>query len=315
MRRWYFRTIRTYVAAIINFFKDLEIQTTDSAGNVVSVNVPIAYISKEKSQMFQDVSDFQHLTGNTNVLPRGVVSLISMQRDDTRQTNRNIKTNRIRKDSVIEYTYNSVSYSFIFNVKLYCRGMNEASMLVEEIAPKFNPNCSIDVYDTDNLDTPTRLPIRLIDLAIEEFDPLSETSSNIFTVDCTCQLEGQLYAPIQMTSPVNNFGINLYKNDSFVAGFDSNTGWFEEKINDIIIKGFDKKSLQRGVNTLELVYRTTADDDVSFKWSVEQGDAIIRKTDRNKIEVTVDGKFVDITCVVSSGILKRTITRTFVIDD
>lgn len=314
MKKWYFRTIRTYVAAVLDYFKGLETQTTDQAGNTLTKTVPFMYVSKEKSAMFEMVSNTQHRTGNVNIIPRGTISLISIQKDDTRQTNRNTKTNRVKKDDTIQYSYNSVSYTFIFEVKIICRGMNEATMLVEEIAPRFNPNCSLAVYDVDNLDEPTRLPFRLLDISIEEFEPMDETSMNLFIVDCTCQLEGQLYAPIENAKAIDKIKVNLYKEDKRVAGFDENTGFFEEVLNEVKIEGFDKNTLVKGVNTITLAYNVTHVDDLEFNWVIDQGDAVIREQSRNIVTISATGKFIDISCHITGKDIDQTYSRTFVVD-
>lgn len=313
MRRWYFRTIRTYTQALMNFFKNLEVLDIDTAGNFITTNVPFAIVSKEKSDMYADISNEQHLTGNVNILPRGVMSLISIQRADQRQTNRNLKINKARKDNTIEFSYNSVAYSFIYEIKIYCRGMNEACMLLEEIAPRFNPNCSIDVFDTENLPEPTRVPIKLVDINISEYEPMAETTANIFIVDCTVQLEGQLYSPITTTDAVKHLGINLYKNDTKVSGFDFDTGFFEHT-NPFQIKGFNRTTLVRGTNVVEVLYDVESVDNLEFLWSVEQGDGIIRQEDGAKIVLSAGGKFIDISCKISNGIREQTIARTFIVE-
>lgn len=308
--------MRTYVASLLNFFKGVEVQYTDQTGNIISSTVPVTYVSKEKSDIFQSVSNTQHLTGNVNILPRAVLSLISVQRDDTRQTNRNLKINRVRRDSKIEFAYNSVAYSFIFEYKIYCRGMNEATMLLEEIAPRFNPNCSLDVYDTDNLDEPTRVPVKLVDINIAEYEELSETSSNIFNVSCTVQLEGQLYSPINIVDAVNHLGINLYKETKHVSYYDFDSGFFEHS-TPFTVEGFNLSELKKGDNELEVLYKAETDENLSFEFTVDQGDCIIRETNRNKAKISCSGKFVSLSCVVRSrneldGV--KTVSRDFVVN-
>lgn len=310
MRKWHFRTIRTYVATLLNLFKGVEVQYKDEAGNVITSKVPVAYVSKEKSDIFRDATFLQQFTGNLNILPRAVLSLISVQKADERQTNRNLKINRVRKQKTIEFAYNSVAYSFMFEYKIYCRGMNEATMLLEEIAPRFNPICALDVYDTDNLDEPTRVPVKLVDINIAEYEPISETSANIFTVDCTVQLEGQLYSPINITNAVRHLGINLYKEDEKVSHYDLDTGFFENEYT-FYIDGFNLSELRRGDNILELEYRCETDKPLTFLWRVDYGDCVIRELDENRVKLSCDGKFVGISCSVGDV----TVSRDFVVTD
>jgi hypothetical protein len=124
----------------------------------------------------------QLLAGNTNTLPRGAIALSTMIKAEQRTTNKNLKIGKVKGENTFEYMYNSVPFEFTFELAIMCRGMNEAAMIIEQIAPKFNPTVNIDVWDAENLNEPTRIPVKLLDIGIEsnEYD---ELSSNIVTVN------------------------------------------------------------------------------------------------------------------------------------
>jgi hypothetical protein len=104
--------------------------------------------------------------------------------------------------------YNSVPYEFNYDLVFQCRGMNEASQIIEQIAPKFNPIVNIDIWDATNLDEPTRVPVRLLDISIESED-YDELSSNIITVVMGINLVGNLYPPIKSIPRIKEYEIYL----------------------------------------------------------------------------------------------------------
>lgn len=284
-------TIRKYTAVLLDIFNDLEIQYKDSNNVLHSANIPIKFSSIEKAKMLDEYSIDQIMTGNTNILPRASISLMSVQRSETRMSNKNVKINTVKKEDLFEFQYNSIPYQFMYQLTVQCRGMNEASMIIEQIAPKFNPTLNIDVYDGMNLNEPTRIPIKLLDFSID-FDEYSEISTNIVTVSCSLQLEGNLYPPIKTVDRIKDFKILLnerVQEDTFsrrvILGWDvDNEGALknEEIINvsnnipqiiDILCDSY----IKIGENKLFLVYEDKDNliNELTFSWEVLSGDATI----------------------------------------
>jgi len=205
-------TIRKYTAAILDFFNDFEIQYENSLGESISKPIPLKYNSREKAKILDEYTTEQLLSGNFSVLPRASLSLQSMSKAETRITNKNNKINQYKTDAIIEFSYNSVPYEFTFEITVQCRGMNEASQIIEQIAPKFNPTVNIDVWDVANLNEPTRIPVRLTDVQISSED-YEELSTNIFTISFTLSLMGNLYPPIKSQERVKEFKIMMNQVD------------------------------------------------------------------------------------------------------
>lgn len=201
-------TIRKYTAALLEFFNDIEITYKLSTGQTIDKHVPLTYSSREKSRILDDYSVEQILSGNKNVLPRANIAFTSMSKAEQRTTNKNNKINGFTSDSAMEFMYNSVPYTFNFDIVIQCRGMNEASQIVEQIVPKFNPTINIDVWDVSNLHEPTRVPVNLLDVSIEDND-YDELSSNIFTVTFGLSLTGNLYPPIKAMPRIKEFQMYL----------------------------------------------------------------------------------------------------------
>lgn len=284
-------TIRKYTAVMLDIFNDLEIQYKDSNSVLHSANIPVKFSSLEKAQMLDEYSIEQILSGNSNVLPRASLSLTAVQRSETRMSNKNVKINTVKKEDLFEFQYNSMPYQFMYQLTVQCRGMNEASMIIEQIAPKFNPTLNVDVYDGMNLNEPTRIPIKLLDFSID-FEEYNEISTNLVTVSCSLQLEGNLYPPIKTVDRIKDFKIlfnERVQEDTFsrrvIMGWDvDDEGLLKNEeiiipnnnvpeIIDILCNSY----IKIGENDLFLVYEDKDNliNELTFNWEILSGDATI----------------------------------------
>ena len=269
-------TINSYVGALLTFLRNIDISYIDENKNLITKNIPIMYTSKEKSDSLEFLNAQDIKTGNVNILPRGTLALVSIQKREEASLNRNIKVNKIRTDNKIEYSFNSVPYSFIFEFNIFCRGMNELASLIEIILPNFNPNLSLDIYDVANLDEPTRVPLKLMDVTFSEVDENSETSKNIWMLTFSMQMDGQLYQQIKTT--------NLLREYDMLTNVNKGYNYLESINNPIYSAFFKKNTLKKGENTIEVVFKSALDiPEISFEIS----DNIKFKQKSNKIVFTL----------------------------
>ena len=269
-------TINSYVGALLTFLRNIDISYIDENKNLITKNIPIMYTSKEKSDSLEFLNAEDIKTGNVNILPRGTLALVSIQKREEASLNRNIKVNKTRTDNKIEFSFNSVSYSFIFDFNIFCRGMNELASLIEIILPNFNPNLSLDIYDVANLDEPTRVPLKLMDVTFSEVDENSETSKNIWMLTFSMQMDGQLYQQIKTT--------NLLREYDMLTNVNRGYNYLECVNNPIYSAFFKKNTLKKGENTIEVVFKSALDiPEISFEIS----DNIKFKQKSNKIIFTL----------------------------
>lgn len=215
---YHHNTIRTYTGALLNLFNDLEIQYKNSAGEVTSKNIPVRFATKEKSKILDEYTTEQLTSGNYNVLPRANLSWSAMIKAEQRTTNKHVKINTKANDNTFEFLYNSVPYEFTYELNIMCRGMNEATMIIEQVACKFNPFINIDVYDATNLDEPTRIPVTLLDIGAEAAE-YEELSSNIINVSVGLSIKGNIYPPIKSIERIKEF--KMFLNESDEDGFNN----------------------------------------------------------------------------------------------
>jgi len=286
-------TIRKYTAAMLDLFNDLEIQYVDSNGTTRSRNIPIKYSSIEKHRELDNFSSEQLLSGNTNVLPRAALSLSTITKAEGRITNKNLKINTFSTETAFEYMYNSVPYEFTFELNFICRGMNEASQIIEQIAPKFNPAVNIDIWDASNLDEPTRIPVRMLDISFET-EEYEELSSNIVTLSVGLSLMGNLYPPIRTVERVRDF--KIYINQTNGQHFDKKSimGWDVQEdgslANETLTQVTDRTTyvptivdivstnvINIGQNNISVIYddKDNKLTELTFTWSVLTGNGVI----------------------------------------
>ena len=237
-------TIRTYVGAILNLFNDLEVQYKNSKGEISSRNVPVRFSSREKSSILDEHTVEQILSGNYNVLPRANLLWSAIVKSDNRTTNKHVKVNTKANEDNFEFLYNSVPYELMFELAIVCRGMNEATMIIEQIAAKFNPIVNIDVYDAINLNKPTRIPVTLLDIGIST-DGYEELSSNIITISCGLSVKGNIFPPIKTIERIKEFKM-------IISDIPENA----ENINQEHYKKivFDSEIIDKKVQNLEMSY-------------------------------------------------------------
>ena len=303
-------TINSYVGALLTFLRNIDISYSDENKNLITKNIPIMYTSKEKSDSLEFLNAEDIKTGNVNILPRGTLALVSIQKREEASLNRNIKVNKVRTDNKIEYSFNSVPYSFIFEFNIFCRGMNELASLIEIILPNFNPNLSLDIYDVANLDEPTRVPLKLMDVTFSEVDENSETSKNIWMLTFSMQMDGQLYQQIKTT--------NLLREYDMLTNVNKGYNYLECVNNPIYSAFFKKNTLKKGENTIEVVFKSALDiPEISFEIS----DNIKFKQKSNKIVFTLtddvlsklQNNFVLIKCNLKTASDSLSITNKFYI--
>ena len=303
-------TINSYVGALLTFLRNIDISYSDENKNLITKNIPIMYTSKEKSDSLEFLNAEDIKTGNVNILPRGTLALVSIQKREEASLNRNIKVNKVRTDNKIEYSFNSVPYSFIFEFNIFCRGMNELASLIEIILPNFNPNLSLDIYDVANLDEPTRVPLKLMDVTFSEVDENSETSKNIWMLTFSMQMDGQLYQQIKTT--------NLLREYDMLTNVNKGYNYLECVNNPIYSAFFKKNTLKKGENTIEVVFKSALDiPEISFEIS----DNIKFKQKSNKIMFTLtddvlsklQNNFVLIKCNLKTVSDSLSITNKFLV--
>ena len=304
-------TISLYTAALLSFLRKIKIEYLDENENLISKNIPIMYSSKEKARSLEFFKQEDFISGNVNLLPRGTLSLVSIQKREDALLNRNIKINKVNNNGSFEYSYNSVPFSFIYEFNIFCSGMSELTSLVEIIMPKFNPNLSLDVYDVANLDEPSRIPLKLMDVSFQEVDEFSETSKNIWNLTFSMQIDGNLYQNIKTINPLTE-----YK-----EAVNTQYTWFEQ-LNNTIYSAYFKNTKISNKNELQVIFKTAFDlpeikwslsNDIQFKTSKDKSKIYFDISDdiKKSLDSDENGKYIIASCSLKTNSDDYTVTNKF----
>lgn len=305
---YFHHTIRRYTSVLLDKLGEICVPYTDQEGNECTQTVPFVYGAREKFDILGTNSDEQILRGNLNVIPRGYIRMDVMNRDESRMLNKNIKINKFKHDFKQDYSYNSIPYNFTYTVEILCRGMNEATCIMEQLAVLFNPLVNFDVYDADNLDEPTRIPVKLLDcnVAIEDYE---ETSMNIATVTTSLELDGWLYPPIKSYERIKELllSTNGTRIDKEIYGWDVINTKIQEpyskadklkasekfrilnliNITETENVGTNPDVLIAGENTLKIDFNALEHVPVTFKVVSMSDNVIVDNIDSNVVTLSV----------------------------
>lgn len=213
----HYNMMRKYTLALLSTFNDIEVEYLAGDGvSTISKKIPIKFSSREKATILDSQTTQQLLSGNTNVLPRMSLVLSTIVKAEQRTTNKFTKHNVKEVNDDLTYNYNAVPYEFTYELVIQCRGMNEASMIIEQIAPRFNPNYTVRINEIPNSDEATSIPVSLLDISVET-EEYEDISSNIVTLSMGLSLKGNFYPPLKTTPKVKNLQIfnNIWPTDEF----------------------------------------------------------------------------------------------------
>lgn len=307
-------TISLYTAALLSFLRKIKIEYLDENKNLITKNIPIMYSSKEKAKSLEFFNQKDFISGNVNILPRGTLSLVTIMKREDALLNRNIKINKVNSHGSFEYSYNSVPFSFIYEFNIFCRGMTELTSLIEIIMPKFNPNLALDVYDVANLDEPSRIPLKLMDVAFEEVDGFSETSQNIWNATFSMQIDGNLYQNIKTINPLTEYKEAV--NTQYTSF---------EQLNNTIYSAYFKNIKISNKNELEVIFKTALDlpeikwslsNDIQFKTSKDKSKIYFDISDdiKKSLDSDENGKYIIASCSLKTISDDYTITNKFYLE-
>jgi len=251
-------SIRKYTLALLETFGNLKIQKSGTTDNPVYKKIPIKYTYREKMRQFDEVQEQQLLSGNYNILPRSSLTLTSIIKNQERQSN---KFNKIATNEFGNFLFNAVSFDFAYDIAILCRGMNEASSIIEQITSRFNPTYTLKINEIPNQITPTSVPIQLVEIDVqgEEYE---EISTNIVTVSVSLILKGNFYSPIENMENVKDFKMYLNLWDAGVKNEYSRAVLFDYDVVDSEVQNMHEYTLTNTPKIAPEITDIISDDSV-----------------------------------------------------
>lgn len=204
-------TIRKYVAGMLAFFSNLRVEYLAN-GKVYQRKLPVFYGNREKLLTIEEHEFSELMNGNTNFLPRASLVIDSMTYDANRQNNKNVAVQReltmqsLTNKNAFAYVTSAPSpYNIAVRLNLITRGMNDAMMLVEQVASFFNPFYTFKMVE-EQQESSIRLQLDSVTFEPPEID---QFSSNEVMVEFGFTLYGNMYKPRSKEFIVDTITLNI----------------------------------------------------------------------------------------------------------
>ena len=204
-------TIRKYVAGMLAFFSNLRVEYLAS-GKVYQRKLPVFYGNREKLLTIEEHEFSELMNGNTNFLPRASLVIDSMTYDQNRQNNKNVAVQReltmqsLTNKNAFAYVTSAPSpYNIAVRLNLITRGMNDAMMLVEQVASFFNPFYTFKMVE-EQQESSIRLQLDSVTFEPPEID---QFSNNEVMVEFGFTLYGNMYKPRSKEYIIDTVTLNI----------------------------------------------------------------------------------------------------------
>ena len=204
-------TIRKYVAGMLAFFSNLRVEYLAN-GKVYQRKLPVFYGNREKLLTIEEHEFTELMNGNTNFLPRASLVIDSMTYDQNRQNNKNVAVQReltmqslANKNAFAYMTSAPSPYNIAVRLNLITRGMNDAMMLVEQVASFFNPFYTFKMVE-EQQESSIRLQLDSVTFEPPEID---QFSNNEVMVEFGFTLYGNMYKPRSKEYIIDTITLNI----------------------------------------------------------------------------------------------------------
>lgn len=204
-------TIRKYVAGMLAFFSNLRVEYLAN-GKVYQRKLPVFYGNREKLLTIEEHEFSELMNGNTNFLPRASLVIDSMTYDANRQNNKNVAVQReltmqslTNKNAFAYMTSAPSPYNIAVRLNLVTRGMNDAMMLVEQVASFFNPFYTFKMVE-EQQESSIRLQLDSVTFEPPEID---QFSNNEVMVEFGFTLYGNMYKPRSKEYIIDTITLNI----------------------------------------------------------------------------------------------------------
>lgn len=204
-------TIRKYVAGMLAFFSNLRVEYLAN-GKVYQRKLPVFYGNREKLLTIEEHEFAELMNGNTNFLPRASLVIDSMTYDQNRQNNKNVAVQReltmqslTNKNAFAYMTSAPSPYNIAVRLNLVTRGMNDAMMLVEQVASFFNPFYTFKMVE-EQQESSIRLQLDSVTFEPPEID---QFSNNEVMVEFGFTLYGNMYKPRSKEYIIDTITLNI----------------------------------------------------------------------------------------------------------
>ena len=211
---FYNEGLRKVTVAFGAIFNKIQIQRTDSSGNVIqSIMVPLAYAPKEKflARLNQQADLEEREFAIT--LPRMSFEIKTLSYDPDRKLTRlqKFKTIKSGKDGkVLNYNYTPVPYTISFDLNVYTAAAEGGLQIVEQILPFFQPDYTVTINVVPELNLKRDVPIILSQVDYQDSYDGSFTERRAVVYTLSFDAKTYLYGPAQTQKVIKTVQSDIY---------------------------------------------------------------------------------------------------------
>jgi len=192
---FYHQTSRKMVVGFGTLFNTLEVQRTDSSGDVTEVvGIPLSYGPKDK--MLTRISADPNLNPKVALtVPRMGFELTSMTYDSARKLN-TMNRNVAKGTTGLKKQFNPVPYNWEFSLYIFVKNAEDGTQILEQILPFFTPEFTVSMTLISSMSVKHDIPLVLNSVTSEDTyeGDFATRRSIIWTLSFT--MKGFLYPNI-----------------------------------------------------------------------------------------------------------------------
>ena len=212
---FYNQSTRNVVVAFGTLFNNIQLTKKDGSGNVIqTMKVPLAYGPKQK--WLARLTEDPNLSKKVAVtLPRIGFEIAGISYDATRKQNKIIKVKKVADGTDKEQVksgFMPVPYNVEFELFIMSKSSDDALQIVEQILPYFQPEYTVTLRESPDLDIIRDVPIVLNSISYEDDYEGDFTSrrSVIYTLSFTAKY--YLYGPVTSQNVIRTVQVDQYAN-------------------------------------------------------------------------------------------------------
>ena len=212
---FYNQSTRNVVVAFGTLFNNIQLTKKDGSGNVIqTMKVPLAYGPKQK--WLARLTEDPNLSKKVAVtLPRIGFEISGISYDSSRKQNKVIKVKKVADGTDKEQVksgFMPVPYNVEFELFIMSKSSDDALQIVEQILPYFQPEYTVTLRESPDLDIIRDVPIVLNSISYEDDYEGDFTSrrSIIYTLSFTAKY--YLYGPVSSQNVIRTVQVDQYAN-------------------------------------------------------------------------------------------------------
>ena len=207
---FYHRIIRKMVVAFGTLFNDIRLVRYNKAGTIEieRIIVPLQYAQKEK--FYQRITQDPELTREVQLtLPRMSFELTNVTYDPLRKRNLFSESFSAESATTIK-ALRTTPYDFEFTLNIYARNVEDATQIVEQILPYFNPDYTMTIDFLGLSDQKTDIPFILQSVNQNVQDEGAPDPIRLITWSLVFLAKGYMYGPIVSREIIRKVTANTF---------------------------------------------------------------------------------------------------------